>query len=207
MKLLAQLSLLLAAQERHDVNVLRIATIAANGEAFVIGSETFSCVTSPDAAFEFAPGADAAGSIANIVAAINTDSAQDITAVAITGGVLVYSNRSGSRRLACTETLAGTNNAWAAAAMYGGTETPLTGAFRNFDVRPFSPTATDVAVGSTSVVFGFEPVAVEAFVRTSAGAFKAWDGALSKSGRVVTLGNGGSTDWTATDVITVVAAG
>jgi hypothetical protein len=207
MKTLANLALLLAAQERHDVNVLRIATIAANGEGFVIGSETFPCVTTAENPFEFEPGADAAGSIANIVDVINDNSAQDLTAVAITGGVLVYSNRSGSRRLACTETLAGANNAWAAAAMYGGTETALDGAFRNFDIVSFSPTATDVAVGSTSIVLGFEPAAVEAFVRTSAGAVKAWDGALSKSGRVVTLGNGGSVDWAATDVIVIVAAG
>jgi hypothetical protein len=109
-------------QQRCDVNLLRIATIAANGENIVIGTNTFSCVTTPTTTFQFAPGADAAGSIANIVAKINAVNTQNLTALALTGvGVLVVSDQPGARGLACTETLAGANNAWASATMYGGT--------------------------------------------------------------------------------------
>jgi len=200
---------LLLKQQRCDVNLLRIATIAADGEEIVIGADTFPCVTSPDADFEFAPGADAAGSITNIAAIINSDNTQDLTALAITGvGVLVVSDRPGQRGLACTETLAGANNGWAAAAMYGATA--RNDEFRPFDVAPVTPNAVEVAAGRLAVRFGFAPTAWVITVRTSAGASKAWDGVAAvhaDDDRVLILDNSGSTDWTATDEVVILAIG
>lgn len=196
-------------QQRHDTNLLRIATIAAAGEAFVIGADTFTCVASAPAAGQFVPGADAAASITNIAAVINANNTQDLTAIALAGvGVLVVSDRAGARGLACTETLAGTNNAWSAARMYGGTGIDEEGNLRAFDVIAITPTAVEVAVGRAAVRLGFVPSAWFIQVRDSSGVSKAWDGAAaldSGDTRVLLLNNAGSTDWAATDEIVILA--
>lgn len=122
-----------------------------------------------------------------------------------TNEVLVVKSDKGYKAAACSETLAGSNNAWAAANAYGG-EPPA-------DDIPVAvltsrvPNATEVALGNMHFQFGFAPSAVMAFVRvTATGVVKAWDGATVVSGNRVTLDNTGSTDWAATDTVLVLVS-
>jgi hypothetical protein len=209
MGLLESFQALLNKRRRFARNFLRVATIAANGEAFTIGSETFSCVSADPEAFEFIPGADAAGSATNIAACINANTTQKIKARAFTGGVLIQSTKPGNRALACTETLAGTNNAWASATMYGGSAEDAFEKTRGFELIPIVPNATEVAVGRIDLPLNFTPSGFIVDVRvTATGVAKAWDGGITKDGtdpQLVAITNAGSTDWETTDTITVLA--
>lgn len=64
--------------------------------------------------------------------------------------------------------------------------------------------AADVTAGLIGFAFGRPVTGAEAFVRTTGGVRKAHDGALAIDGQLVTLDNSGSTDFAATDVVTVV---
>lgn len=130
-----------------------------------------------------------------------------------TGGIFAYSvsvneiviqtaDNQLPRLLPCTETLAGSNNAWAAAAMYGGSNTEV----RGVAIVQRAANATEVALDHMLFNFPFTPTALVVQVRTSAGALKTWDGAITQSGKKVTVTNGGSSDWAATDVVTVLAS-
>jgi len=105
--------------------------------------------------------------------------------------------------LACTETLAGANNVWAAAAMYGG----VASGQRGIAVSQRVPNATEVALGNLTFEFPFTVryAFVEVRVTSTPGVAKAWDGAITKTAGQVELDNGGSTDWAATDTVTVIA--
>lgn len=209
MGLLESFQDLLHRRRRFARNFLRIATIAANGEAFVIGTETFTCVSADPAAFQFVPGADAAASATNIAACINANTTQKIKARAFTGGVLIQSTKAGNRTLACTETLAGSNNAWASATMYGGKIEDAKKTMRAFEMITVVPNATEVAVGRIDLPLSFTPSGYIVDVRvTATGVAKAWDGGIltdSTDTRLATLNNAGSTDWATTDTITVLA--
>lgn len=106
------------------------------------------------------------------------------------------------RLLPCTESLAGTNNAWAAAAMYGSTLSEV----RGVALASRAANATEVALDHMLFNFPFTVSAYLVQIRTSAGALKAWDGAATASGKRVTVTNGGSSDWAATDVVVVLAS-
>lgn len=104
---------------------------------------------------------------------------------------------------ACSETLAGSNNAWSASAFYGGADEPsglqsVVGATR-------VPTATEVALQTMHFAFGFNPSAAIAQVRSSAGALRALDGAVVISGNRVSVNSSGSTDIQASDLVSVIA--
>ena len=103
---------------------------------------------------------------------------------------------------ATTETLSGSNNAWSAATLARNVaEEQAAGVVISSRV----PNATEIAVQTMSFVFTFEPAAVVVQIRTSAGALKAWDGAVVVSDNVVTLNSSGSTDIATDDVVTVIA--
>lgn len=147
-----------------------------------------------------------AGEFTTAFTAALNDAAIGWTATRVSANeVLVVKSDNGYKAAACSETLAGSNNAWAAANAYGG-QAPA-------DDLPVSvlisrvPNATEVALGNMHFQFGFAPSAVMAFVRvTSTGVVKAWDGATAVSGNRVTLDNSGSTDWAATDTVLVLAS-
>lgn len=118
--------------------------------------------------------------------------------------VLVVSTRQSTAAAATTETMATANNAWANATMVGGgpggEETlQATRAVKR------AATATEVALGSMHFMFTFTPTVVIPHLRTAAGVFKAWDGAVTITGKRVTLNNAGSADWADTDVMHLVA--
>lgn len=68
-------------------------------------------------------------------------------------------------------------------------------------------TAADVTAGTIDFDFSDELHAVDGVIVQvdTAGVRKAWDGAYTISGGVVTVGNTGTTDWAANDVISVAA--
>lgn len=80
------------------------------------------------------------------------------------------------------------------------------GGFNKAEVK-YTAVAADVTRGSIPFTVGFTPAGVEVKVFSAAGAAKAWDGTFSISGRVVTVNNGGTTDWAATDVLFVTIYG
>jgi hypothetical protein len=140
---------------------------------------------------------------AALVAVINTEGTAGVTATAISANeVLITANTAGAVVTACTETLSGANNVWAAAAMYGGRAAGQ----RRVSVQRRVPNATEVALGNMHFVFDFAPVSVSARVVTTAtpGVVKAWDGAVTITGNRATLDNTGATDFAATDTVELV---
>lgn len=106
--------------------------------------------------------------------------------------------------LATTETLTGSNNAWAAATTYGGENEPLSIP----DMCLFSrvPNAAEVALGNLHLQLSFTPTVFLVQVRTtSTGAIRAWDGTVVITDNRLTLA-AGTTPLAATETITVFAS-
>ena len=197
---------------RRAMNVLRLASNVADGETITLGSEVYEIDTAA------APGAVTAGNIrvdcnagvtpaiasAAIVTAINANTRLGQTAVAISvNEVLVSTNNDNAAiGLPCAETLAGANNAWAAAAFYGGEATDV----RGLRAAQRAPNAQEVAIGNMHFMFPFPVAAALVQVRTSTGAAKAWDGVTTLAGQRMTVDNSGATDWAATDMVVVLAS-
>lgn len=141
-----------------------------------------------------------------LITAINANTAEVVDAFDIGANeVLVVHNALGINALACTETLGGSNNAWASATMYGGAV--VTEPIKIQRLMSRAPLSTEVTMENMHFYFPFAPVHAIALVRvTSGGAAKAWDGALTITGNRVTLDNSGSTDWATTDTVTVLAS-
>ena len=200
-------------QGQHAMNVLRIAANVADGETITIGTQVYEIDTAATATITAGRvrvncNAGVTPAIASdaIIAAINGNTNSDVTAVDISDNeVLIVHHELGVNALACTETLAGTNNAWAAAAMYGGVNVP--DAVPMLRVMSRVPNAAEVALDDMHFYFPFTPTKVLIAVRvTSGGAVKAWDGGYSINGRRVTVTNAGTTDWAASDTVTVLAS-
>jgi len=136
-----------------------------------------------------------------LVTAIN-DASIEVTAYAL-GAQVVIAHDYAAEAIACAETLAGSNNGWAAATTYGETgilEAPQI---------PVQVKRAVTAAEATALacVFGFSsPVANAAVqVRTSAGVLKAWDGKLTIVDNTVQLNSDGSVNLATNDVVTVEA--
>ncbi len=141
-----------------------------------------------------------------LVADFNALGVEPITMTALSvNEILLTADNIGVVATACTETLAGANNAFNAAAMYGGKAQALT----NVSVQQRVPLAQEVTLGNLQFAFGFTPALVIVRVCPTAtpGLDKLWDGVPAISGGIVTLDNAGSVDWAATDTVTVIAIG
>lgn len=109
--------------------------------------------------------------------------------------------------IACTETLSGANNGWAAAATYGN-QGEMFDAFPKITLFTRQPNAQEVTLGNLHILLSFAPKAFLIQVRGSDGILKAWNGVASQpnAGKRITLDNSGNVDWAATDTITVFAS-
>ncbi len=116
--------------------------------------------------------------------------------------VMVVAKHVGTAPIAVSETLSGANNGWAAAALFGGGNQPDGVPATSLVER--TATAVEVALGVVRVQFPFPPRFVLAQVRSSVGAVKAWDGAITITGNRVDLTSSGGTNVAATDKVTVV---
>lgn len=146
----------------------------------------------------------AAEAIPAIVTAVNSVYTGLTASAGVTGEVF-FAGAAGGGSIACTETLAGANNAFAADASFGGT-VANPNALSGTSMVQRAATTTDVALGVMRFPFGFTPLACFASVKTSAGVFKAFDGAVTISGNTVVVDNSGSSDWSAADIINVWAS-
>ncbi len=136
-----------------------------------------------------------------LVATINASATERVVAVDEGDNeMLLVSKVPQTMALACTTTMGGSNNAWAAAAMYGGKPAKR----RRMSYSNRVPTTVEVALGNMRFQMGFTPSVVLVSVRvTSSGAKKAWDGNVVVSGENVLIDNSGSTDWATTDSVEV----
>lgn len=198
-------------RKRVAQNLLRLGSNVADGETITLGRDVFeldtnSATTAGNIAVNVAGNLTPTLAGPLLVAAINNANTQKLVAVQIAVGVLgVYANEphQGLGAMPCGETLAGANNAWDAAAMYGG----------NAGVAPQTllvqraAIAAEVTEGSAYFFLPFTVVSAMAFVRTAAGVSKAWDGAVSFTANRVKLDNAGATDWAAGDVLFCLASG
>jgi hypothetical protein len=140
-----------------------------------------------------------------LVADVNSQGTEAVTMVQISvNEILLKADAVGAVTLACTETLAGANNGWNAAAMYGGKAQAVSLVNRQQRV----PLAQEVTLGDMQFQFDFTPTIVLVAVAPTAtpGAASAWDGSITISGGLVTLDNSGAVDWAATDTVTVLAS-
>lgn len=105
---------------------------------------------------------------------------------------------------AFTETLSGSNNAWAATTAEVGNGAPSA----NEAVVMISrvPTAAEVTAQNMAFPFSFNPTVADVTVKTSAGVYRTWDGAITISGNLVLVTSSGSTDVASGDIVTVTAA-
>jgi hypothetical protein len=208
MKTLSQTKTALG-HSRLALNVLRLASNVADGETITIGNETYEIDTAA------APGAVTAGNIrvdcsagvtptqasAALVAAVNANSRQGLQAEAISVNEVAIWGPTGN--LDCSETLAGSNNAWHNTATFFGSSSAQV---RARDQAARAAVAKEVTLGNMHFLFPFRPASVLVQVRTAAGVAKAWDGVITLSNYRVTLDNSGSTDFAATDIVTVSAS-
>lgn len=208
----------LAARKKLDgrvaINVLRVASAVSDTETITIGTTVFEVDTAATPAIT-------AGRVrvdcnaAQTATAFCTAFETAVNAANVSGfsyratkisatEVLIYRLYSGADATACTETLAGTNNAWAAATAYGGAAEPQI--LRSVVLMGRAANATEVALGTMHFVLPFTPAAILVQVRTAAGVRVAHDGGSNATGNRVTVDNTGSTDFAATDVITVLGS-
>lgn len=169
-------------------------------------AESSSAMSWASAATALSGGVDptAAETITAAVLAINSV-ASGVRAVAATGGVSVVDADGGRSIIACSETLAGTNNAWENAATGGGVAPSATGRGLIPILISRSPTALEVTLGVMRVPVGFTPRAYLVQVVASTGIVKAWGGVRSLSGDTVILTNNASADFAATDTVNIFA--
>ncbi len=125
------------------------------------------------------------------------------TAVAISvNEVLFRATAVGVSTKTCTETLAGANNSWSAAATYGGRAASAV----SVAIQARVPTANEVFHDHMYFAFGFTPTKVLVQVNvTSTGIQKLWVGGITITSGLVKIDNAGGTDWAATDTVTVTA--
>jgi len=139
-----------------------------------------------------------------LTAAINANECGGSAVRISANDILFIEANNTANPLATTETLTGSNNAWAAATTYGGENEPLSIP----DMCMFSrvPNAAEVALGNLHLQLSFTPTLFIVQVRTtSTGAIRAWDGTVVITDNRLTLA-GGTTPLAATETVTVFAA-
>jgi hypothetical protein len=192
---------------RRAMNVLRLAANVADGETITLGgvvfefdsNATYTAGRIPIPVTTLTPTAVAP----LIVSAINANTPYLATAISVNEILVV--GRDGAAptgAVACSETMAGAGNAWSSATMVPGAADGTVA----LALQQRAAVAQDVTLGHLLFAFPFAVAAVQVDVRTSAGVAKAWDGAVTFSGGVVTVDNSGTTDFAAGDVVAVLAS-
>ena len=182
-----------------------LATALVTGTAGDSIATTETCAAASWASATLTGGAQATAEQGTdaFVAATNAAVSAPINAVKIGANEVFCYTRILNKNWASTETLAGSNNVWAAAAFFGQSvgrviDPPVTAVKR-------LATATEVTLETMHFMFAFEPSGAIIQVRNTDGTLKAVDGAMTISGRRVSWASSGSTDIDADDIVTVVA--
>lgn len=103
----------------------------------------------------------------------------------------------------CTETLAGSNNAWHSATSFGGAAAP--DSFPDSAVVSRAAIAGEVTLNNMHFYLGFAPAAFIVQIRRS-GVLVQHGGTVTVTGNRLTITNTGSTDFAAGDVVSVFAS-
>jgi hypothetical protein len=192
---------------RTPFNVLRLAANVADGETVTIGQYTFEFDSNSSYTAGRIP--IVVGTLTPtavmplLVSAINAYTPYQAVQISVNEMLLVAKDdNTPIGAVACTETMAGANNAWGTATMTAGLPA---GALVN-QLQQRAATAQDVSIGFARFWFPFTVAAAFVEVRTSAGVKRAWDGAVTFSGGVVSLDNAGATDWVAGDLLVCLAS-
>lgn len=202
---------------RIENEILRVSAVEGDDVTFLRAQSATTAAAHADASDIFIGNGVTAGAIAvglvttltptaytaALVADANEHGTEAVTWVAISvNEVLIVADAVGAVVLACTESLGGANNAWAAAAMYGGAA-PAT---KKLVAQTRVPNATEVALGNMHFQFDAAPTVLAVEVRvTATGVVTAWGGSIAVSGNRVTLTNGTDPDWATTSTVKVLA--
>jgi hypothetical protein len=145
----------------------------------------------------------AAAASALIPAAITAENTQGITGTRISNNEVVFSRKADGQQTTCSETLAGSNNT-IDAKFHGGVEAGK----GKMAIASRAPTATEVTLTNMHFVFPFNVsgAVIQANV-TATGVVKLLNGAVTISGKRVSIDNSGSVNFAATDTVSVVASG
>lgn len=190
-----------------SMNVLRLAADVADTETVTINGVVFEFnstggVTGSNTAVDVSGGVTPTLAGTALTAAINASSCGMRAKKISANEVLVFAAAGDSFPYACTETMAGASNAWAAATAFGGAGEPS--ALPAPVVISRVPTATEIALQTMHFPLTFTPTAVVAQIRTSAGVLKAFDGTTLIVDQYVSLTASGSVDPASGDIVTLL---
>lgn len=199
-----------------DVGVLRVATqLAADGELITIGDDVFEIddtgdgVAAGNIAVDVTGSSDAGDDCDAIAAAINASNTQGLIAFSDGANFVTVIGPAG-QNLVLSESLAGTNNVWDAAAMYSGQSEDEAQPLAFWDQR--AAIAADVTRGSMDF---FAKMTVEfaiAQVYTATGLIKGITDLVTVTTPLTGISRirvdiDGATNYAATDVVKVFAIG
>jgi hypothetical protein len=204
---------------RVENEIMRVASVSGGVVTLLRGQSGTTIAAHADAENIYKGGGVTAGRIAvglvttltpaafspALVADINEHGTEEVTAVDVSENeVLITADAVGAVVLACAETLGGANNAWAAAAMYGGKASGLV----KLSIQKRVPKAVEIALGTMQFHFDFAPTVMAVLVNITAtpGVAKPWDGTVEVLENLVTLVDGGSENLEATDTVTLVVS-
>lgn len=190
------------------MNVIRLASNVADAETFTIGTEVYEftddgALTDPtNIPVDISGGLTPTLVSPQIVASINGSNKQNLFAEAISvNEILIRKTSAGVDTTACSETMAGANNAWAATAFYGGIA--FTPTLRRSE-QSRVPNAAEVAMADMNFSFDFLVGNVTVRKRTTAdGTETSFGGTVTVNGNRVTLHNTGTNDFSANDTIII----
>lgn len=194
-----------SAAASSTANIVLTALVKGTVGNSIAVSESGTGFSFAGAATTLASGADASASdfTTAFTTAVNTLAGLKAFRISANEVLVVDLTRDGPS-VACSETLTGTNNAWASATSYAGEGYPND--FPAVSQISRVPNATEIALETMHFFFNFVPASFIVQVRTSAGVAKAWDGAAVLTSNRLTLTSSGSTDIASGDVVTVHAS-
>lgn len=175
----------------------------ADGDTFTLNGTTYEAdnnatVTAGNVLVDITGNASVADDYDDIVAAIQANQADGFRAVDKTTYVLIAARSTEPLELAATVVAGSTIVVNAPDAPADDVNLPA------FASR--AAAAGDVTAGIMAFSFGRPVAAAEVLVRTTAGARKSHDGAVTIDGEVVIVDNSGAADFAATDVVSVFAS-
>ena len=193
-----------AALGAYSNGYVNIAANVADTETVVIGADTYefdddSTYTAGNIQVDVSGGLTPASATDALITAINANGNSPVTAVDIDANtVLLLCKEIGTLSVTCSETMAGAGNT--VTSVLGGKERVLG------NVLYHVPTAAEVTAGSVVLALDKVPLlATVAVATTATGAAVNWDGSITVdfANQLLTIDNGGATDWAATDTLIV----
>jgi hypothetical protein len=193
----------------YPTAIIHVAANVADEETVTIGDDVYEFdraddSTSTDTILITAHSDDTPANATDaLVAAINASGTEPVTAIDLgDNDILLKMDSVTTETIACSETMAGSNNV-IDTTVSGGVISTLSKVYAIAIV----PSANQVLAGTICIPLDFEPTGALVQARvTSTGAAKAWDGkvTIDTTNDMLKIDNSGSTDWAATDTLSVL---